>query len=619
MRDLSKALRSGLFTLIAAATAFALLATACSNERRVTTDDLRTESTPSAVVYESETEPESTPSAAVDEPESEPESTPSAASEESEPTVEAEGETTRVVPPRTTTDSDGADAEDPDVSPDETAAPTASTPTPEATAASTPTAEATTAPTPTPEPTATSTPEPVDPMSATSLRTVECPAETAHPQVSCSIATLPENDETPNDGRTVELMIAEVDNGDPVGAGPVVFLQGGPGVPSVRWASRFIGANYDIIFVDQRGTGFSTPTLDCPEVDELWDEFFTYEVRDTFGEDVYFQQHRDCRNRLVADGLRVENFNSETNADDIALLRQVLGFEEWSLWGISYGTKLALTVMRDHPEGVRAVIIDSVFPLDVDFFAAVPFNAERSFSALIAACAASSDCTAKYGDLAETLEAAAEGLSNEPASVPVVRVTGATFDFHVDGSTLYSILFSQLYNTFVLPELPRLITAASERNLGELVQQYVDAQDPAGFTFSEGFYYSTLCREEFPYHEPADVSGLPRDLRIALEFDEIGELCSIWLVPPAGPEADAPVVSEIPTLVLAGAFDPITPPSWSQSAASQLPNSIYVEFADHGHGMLGACPSQISAAFMANPTASLDLSCSQLLSDPIFE
>ena len=75
-----------------------------------------------------------------------------------------------------------------------------------------------------------------------------------------------------------------------------------------------------------------------------------------------------CHDRLVDDGVALDSYNTAENAADIADLRVAMGIEEWDLYGVSYGTALALTVLRDHPEGVRSVVLDSVsaaqHPLD---------------------------------------------------------------------------------------------------------------------------------------------------------------------------------------------------------------------------------------------------------------
>jgi len=77
-------------------------------------------------------------------------------------------------------------------------------------------------------------------------------------------------------------------------------------------------------------------------------------------------------------------------------------------------------------------------------------------------------------------------------------------------------------------------------------------------------------------------------------------VCKRWNIPPS--EVNLPTV-DIPTLVFAGSFDPITPPSWSQKAKAALPKSRYVEIEGAGHGayFTGPCAEGIAVSFLNDP------------------
>ncbi|MDH3296355.1 MAG: alpha/beta hydrolase, partial [Acidimicrobiia bacterium] len=97
-------------------------------------------------------------------------------------------------------------------------------------------------------------------------------------------------------------------------------------------------------------------------------------------------------------------------------------------------------------------------------------------------------------------------------------------------------------------------------------------------------------------------------------------ICQAWDLPPQPPAADHVVRSDIPTLVMAGSFDPITPPSWSRATADNLVNSTYVEFPGHGHsiGSANPCAAQLEAAFLDDPAARLDTGCVATTPGPSF-
>ncbi|KAG1647663.1 hypothetical protein GQR58_030425 [Nymphon striatum] len=499
-------------------------------------------------------------------------------------------------------------------------------PVPSPTSVPAPTPQPTATPVPTPQPTATPvpTPTPVPPadlidaaLAHSQLTETTCPAATASAEVTCFRAELPVRLEQPDDGETVDLLIARVDNGDPFDVGPVMFFQGGPGIGSVPLASRYVGFGYDLIFFDQRGTGESTPKLDCPEVDLLWQAERTDDDSERVDDEPVFDAYDACADRLRASGIDFDAFNTSAVAGDAELIRRLFEIERWSVWGISYGTRVALTVMRDHPEGVRAAVLDSVVPFEADFFGTIPEHALRSFAALDGACDETA-CATDHGDLLGNLEALATQLEETPVVVTVTRpVSQTTFDYRVTGGDLLDLVFVQLYSTQALTAVPRQVGRAEFGGIEELVSGYVQRRDPDRLDLAIGLYYTTWCREEFPFHDPTTDDDVMVDgaERFGAGFDDafgtesIERLCRTFAVDSAPAVDDEPLTSEIPTVVFAGAFDPITPPAWSRSVADGLANATYVEMPNHGHGMSTRCPAQLQLDFLIDPTAELDLAC----------
>lgn len=513
----------------------------------------------------------------------------------------------------------GGDAEEltQQVTPAATAVPATATVVPDPTA----TAAATTAPTSEPTPTASPTATPTvasraDVLAAASVVDIDCPAEVAANGVACQRATLPEDDEDPGNGRRVELLLATVDTGDPLDIGPVVYLQGGPGGGGAEFAKFFVNQSLHLIFVDQRGTGASRPALDCPEIDDDYETTMAL-GRSEAASSQYLVAEQACADRLREEGVDASQFTTEQNADDIALLREVLDIEEWTVWGSSYGTRLALTVLRDHPEGIRAAVLDSVLPHQVDFFAGIPTTARRSLDAVIDGCVADASCVERYGDLDERIDATAEQLDVEPVVVDASRpVSRSAMPVLVDGGTFLSLLFDQLYVKSSIAELPSLIDRASRGELDDLVQRVVDRNDPEVNAFSEGLYFTTWCSDEVPFNDrdadEAVLAGETAAFRSAHEHD-MAEHCDVWDVDAADPVEDEAVESEVPTLLFAGGFDPITPPDYAELAASTLTNSKVVVMPNHGHGMFTPCPTGLMVVFLQDPerVADLDTTCAE--------
>ena len=184
--------------------------------------------------------------------------------------------------------------------------------------------------------------------------------------VRCGYLTVLENRAKP-DGRRIRIFVmrAPAVSATPK-HDPVVYLSGGPGgAGSFEVASlvkKGLNAEREIIFVDQRGTHRADPLLRCPG----WEQFLFDSVSVPFAAESSTAADaaalRECRDRLAANGVDLASYNSTENAADIADLRVALGIDSWSVYGVSYGSRLALIVLRDHPQGIRSVVLDSVSP-----------------------------------------------------------------------------------------------------------------------------------------------------------------------------------------------------------------------------------------------------------------
>jgi pimeloyl-ACP methyl ester carboxylesterase len=427
------------------------------------------------------------------------------------------------------------------------------------------------------------------------------------------MVTVPEEAADPA-GPTIEIAVAYIANEPLLSDVPLVFLNGGPGAATLEYADAFVGAGVPVVLIDQRGTGISTPNLDCPELDDLYPTFSAMPSRDEGFEDIYRDATRSCRDRLLSEGVNVGAYTTANNANDIDLVRTALELDEWNIWGSSYGTRLALATMRDHPEGIRAVVLDATFPQPVDLFGTLATNADRAIQYLIDSCSADQACDQAFGDLGQLLDEAVSGLDAEPVTLTVPRPgSGEPLDYYVDGPALYSLLFDQLYDTRVLPRLPLLISQAANGDVRELVDRVVSQGDPEILVFSEAMYDAVNCPEEVAYFDLDEMreflDDTPEPFQVAFDTEAVIEDCAIWDLNAADPSVKDPVSSSIPTLVVSGSFDPITPPDWGRLASGTLSNSTFVELGDQGHGIGTICGTRVMFAFLVDPTGPQDLSC----------
>ncbi|MFN8473183.1 MAG: alpha/beta fold hydrolase [Anaerolineae bacterium] len=451
--------------------------------------------------------------------------------------------------------------------------------------------------------------------------------------VQCGYLTVPAHHADPN-GPTIRLAVAVIKstNASPA-PDPLVMLQGGPGGSTIdTYASLFllnllpdvnkIRAERDIVLFDQRGTLYSQPALLCQEDFDLVDQ--TIEQRLSREEAARLQADSAlaCRDRLAGEGVDLTAYNSLENAADIDTLRRALGYDKINLYGVSYGTLLALHAMRAYPDSLRSVVLDSVVPPQVNFLLDQPSSQQRAFDELFQACAADAACNAAYPDLRQVFYDTLDKLNESPARVAVTDpTTGRTYDAVVDGDTFSSILFQLMYPSELLGALPKMIHDASEGRFTLPAQVWPLLLFDR--TMATGMYFSVVCAEDGNFRvEDAQLDKLPPEIAAPQESQlrSILDVCQGWKAPPLPPAALAPVVSEVPTLLLSGRFDPITPPSYAAAAASSLRQPYRYTFPWGGHGAFSSntCATRLVQSFLSDPTAPPDASCVEAQSAPKF-
>jgi pimeloyl-ACP methyl ester carboxylesterase len=460
------------------------------------------------------------------------------------------------------------------------------------------------------------------------FETASCPFDAQNLKVNCGYLVVPEDRANPT-GKTIRVAVGIFKATLPNPASdPIVYLEGGPGASPLRGDvknfSIYFGPfnqNRDVILVDQRGTGYSQPALDCPEITQLALNQLNQHLTPDQSEQQSNQALQTCHDNLKAKGINLGAYTSTENAADLNDLRIALNIKQWNLYGISYGTRLALEAMRAAREGIRSVVIDSVFPPTASLVAEAPANFDRSMSLVYSACAADSACNAAYPDLKQVLFDTVAKLNANPASIKItqpdlggVGKTGQQLDAKLDGNGLLAFFFQTLYISDVLPSIPALIYMAKDGNFtaiaqlqGQLLGEYKN--------ISEGMHYSVECYEELPFDnldkaKAAYQTEKPYSDALGTAQGDF-DACKIWNVPAAPAAQDQAVSSDIPTMVVAGQYDPVTPPDWSKGAASTLSKSFFFQVPGAGHGpsLTIACPQKMVIAFFNNPSAAPDSSC----------
>ncbi len=443
---------------------------------------------------------------------------------------------------------------------------------------------------------------------------------------SCGYLVVPEDRSRPA-GRTIRLLVAKHPARSPEKRpDPVVYLAGGPGDIAPLEINGLIAADFirdrDIFVVSQRGTWFSEPALTCAASDDFARALLGLRFYSEATKRAHLAATEACHRELTATGADLSAYNSTESAADFAELRDVLGFDAWNVYGTSYGSYLAQTLMRDHPEGIRSVVLDSVLPTTYTV-AANWRNARDGFDNLFQACAAEPACNAAHPRLEETFTGLVDKLEAEPLTTTVSDpATSENLEVVLDGGALVDWLRNQNYAVPLLRAAPDRIDglAAGRRDAIEAIaMDRASRAPPSGPdvpSLGYGLALGVSCREDYPFATPEDLAAAGREAfpryPASIQDEGVGgwayfnEDCrEVWKVPAAPETMRQPVVSDLPTLLVSGTFDTLTSLAGAKQAAARLSNATIISIAGVGHFVSPAspCAQAVIVSFLANPNA----------------
>lgn len=425
----------------------------------------------------------------------------------------------------------------------------------------------------------------------------------------CGLLTVPENRRRPS-GRTIALSVAIVPAASPnKKADPIVWLAGGPGDDAIieipMALAGALNRDRDVVFMSQRGTYKARPSLGCPQVDRFAEETLDRPFNAAETGRLYAEATRDCRRRLDALGADLGAFNTLESADDLEDLRLALGIPQWNLFAISYGTDLALTYMRRHPDGIRAVGLDGVFPPPLAGGVAAWTSAGEGIGAVFRACGAQPPCRERYGDIGATFRRLVQRFEASPRTV-AVSVPGVAGPVNVTISGGMLMQWAVSPGTHMAAEVPAAIDALDRGDATRIAAGWAAPRlDQAGIgVLGNGLFYGVSCGEWVPYETEQDVEaagerafpGFPRSIyRNAPNLQFMRSNCEAWGVPPVERSIREATASSIPTLVIASQYDAQTAPSFGPLVARTLPNATVVDIPNIAHVAFGS-PSPAAQA-----------------------
>ncbi|MGD9099869.1 MAG: alpha/beta hydrolase, partial [Anaerolineae bacterium] len=378
----------------------------------------------------------------------------------------------------------------------------------------------------------------------------------------------------------------------------------------------------DLIVFDPRGTGSSEPKLDCWEFAILYlrdlEQGFTDEEKESYYGDALTM----CRDRLVSAGVNPAAYTSAANAADVQDILIVLGYEQANLYGVSYGTRLAQNIMRDFPAIVRSAVLDSVVPFQIKLYNEVAARGNVALRVLFDACAADPECHAAYPDLERVFHDLVAQLDAAPVTVEVTNpFDEQTHDVAVNGSAFSNAALWALRWPDYISLVPQAIYQVHDGDYS-LLRFALNLPMTAFSDLSLGTMISTSCHEHVfattPQELEKELAVYPSTEAMGLSIingngEVLFSLCEAWGATPFDPRDDEPLVSDIPTLILTGEYDPTTPPIFGQRVAETLGQGHFFEFPGQGHAPSfdpsQSCPLDMALAFLDDPTIPPDDAC----------
>ena len=489
-------------------------------------------------------------------------------------------------------------------------------------------------------PSEASTPSAVDEPAATEESSVavtgrpevaeqDCAEFLARTGLRCVLVTVPIDRADPAAGNTQVSVAIRPGTGDESLA-PLAVLQGGPGGASSELAPFLPSRPYAQVFIDQRGVGFGSSSFWCHELLDAVTEIIesTRAEADVISSGAIAQ----CSDRLKKDPVFAHT-TTAAHAADVVDVMAALGYQRWLLYGVSYGTTIALEVLRIAPAALAGAVLDGVYPGHLDLDADVGAGADRVIRELDEECSVDPACSAILGGATDgegaTMAGLLELLIPRFNADPIVVTLSAEettmqepLDALVDGNSVAAAIFQMLYNEFTATLIPGLLAGLARQDAGaadadsvgtatHLVALLgVEAASQQAHSGAPATHAAVTCAEWLPL-----ASGPPAgigEFAAAVVGEGLSAGCEPWAIA-VSPLPAEPVESDLPVLLISGWFDPITPPSFAEEAARHLAASTHIVSRTRGHGIwvwgYDSCVDRIVVDFLAEPSAVLDTAC----------
>lgn len=391
-------------------------------------------------------------------------------------------------------------------------------------------------------------------------------------------------------------------------ADPVVFIQGGPGGDVLKLADIYsqlsIDSDRDFILYDQRGIGFSEEL--CPNINQKLIEILAKDLNVESEIKELHEALKSCKKFIKNDS---RQFSTTTNVEDLEALREHLGYKQLNLFGGSYGTRLGVKYMELYPNKVRSAILSSLFPPEIRMYDHLFSNFENALNKVFTACENDFSCNSNYPNLKSDFTSIYNKIKTEPI---VLKIGNSNFTLNQQDVLLF--LHQMLYSDKTISKIPEFIKALKlndKKNISRTINTFV----PRITTINLAVYYAVMTADEGNFDNKSMLKNDSKNLLFSSDglslFSADPEIIESWPTQKTTANNMGIITSEIPTLLISGDFDPVTPVSNGNQVQKSLKNSQHLVFKNNGHVPINDCFFNLAKTFLNNPMEKLDGNCSK--------
>jgi pimeloyl-ACP methyl ester carboxylesterase len=404
-------------------------------------------------------------------------------------------------------------------------------------------------------------------------------ADTAH-KTTCGYLVVPENHHNPQ-GRLIKLPFIYVESNNPAKKpDPVLYTGGGPGVSSLHpvtsIARRSLLRDRDYIAFEQRGTHFALPNLECEGAGQAVQQAY---LAHRSIEDAVLESVRQCREKLVRQGIDLSAYNTDESATDIEDLRRLLKIDSLNLMGISYSGGLMMAVLQKYPQHIRSLVLDSPLPEFVNIDEQELANFNEAITTVL-----------KTGDsnLLARFHSYFSGLGGKVFTTSYQLKDGKTVTLDYGRNELLNIIHDKIEDYDGIKELPQIIGDMISGQQERHMKAYFDGVFSGNGAVS-GMRLSVYCSDKMAFEDTAIIQQQEVVMPWLAGFhvnDVYRAVCDLWPVRSIDASTKKPFYSNVPVLLGAGGLDDACRPLYNDLVHHYFPNSQRLLFTKRLHGPL---------------------------------